>query len=350
MRLLVALAGPSLVALLVCSCAGGNSAARPDCPVGQTSLDGTCVSQQIADYVGCIRATGATVASDSAKSLSAAAGVAGVTGSTQAEVKDKLEKSYAKVSDENAQTIIRNCDNKTAGLAAITGAGAPGRSVAGGLVGMWSFGEGIGSSSTDGSGVASAASFVGSPQWASDAPSGRRGSLQFDGVHDYATVKRTASLEPSGAITVALWGYFTDSRTAGFADIVRKADAYAPGYLLRWSHRDGKLHFFVDRAGAANNLRIDDVADSQSNAAYLNMWHHYAATYDVVAGVARLFVDGVQRATITNVSGALEHTGDLYFMSAPYPYQTPVPGRIADVRIYARALGPDEVASLAGRR
>jgi len=101
------------VALAV-ACGGGNSAARPDCPVGQTSLDGTCVSQQIADYVGCIRATGATVASDSAKSLSAAAGVAGVTGSTQAEVKDKLEKSYAKVSDENAQTIIRNCDTKTA--------------------------------------------------------------------------------------------------------------------------------------------------------------------------------------------------------------------------------------------
>ncbi len=113
MRHLVALPTLSLVGFLACSCGGGNAAARPECPAGQTSLDGTCVSQQIADYVGCIRAMGATVAADSAKSLSAAAGVAGVTGSTQAEVKDKLEKSYAKVSDENAQTIIRNCDSKT---------------------------------------------------------------------------------------------------------------------------------------------------------------------------------------------------------------------------------------------
>jgi hypothetical protein len=54
------------------------------------------------------------VASDSAKSLSAAAGVAGVTASTQGEVKDKLEKRYATVSDQNALEIVRDCNTKTA--------------------------------------------------------------------------------------------------------------------------------------------------------------------------------------------------------------------------------------------
>jgi hypothetical protein len=57
---------------------------------------------------------GATVASNSAKELSAKAGVAGVTASTQAEVQDKLEKSYSKVSDANALEIIHDCRNKTA--------------------------------------------------------------------------------------------------------------------------------------------------------------------------------------------------------------------------------------------
>lgn len=71
------------------------------------------MSQQIADYVGCIRATGATVASDNSRSLSAAAGAAGVTASTQADVKDKLEKRYATVSDTNAQEIIHDCYAKT---------------------------------------------------------------------------------------------------------------------------------------------------------------------------------------------------------------------------------------------
>lgn len=95
------------------ACGGGGSSVRPDCPAGQTSLDGTCVSQQIADYVGCIRATGATVASDNSRSLSAAAGAAGVTASTQADVKEKLERRYATVSDANSQEIIHNCYAKT---------------------------------------------------------------------------------------------------------------------------------------------------------------------------------------------------------------------------------------------
>jgi hypothetical protein len=98
---------------LVSACGANSASARPDCSPGQTSLDGTCVSQQIADYVGCIRATGATVASDNSRSLAAAAGAAGVTASTQADVKDRLEKRYATVSDANAQEIIHNCYAKT---------------------------------------------------------------------------------------------------------------------------------------------------------------------------------------------------------------------------------------------
>jgi hypothetical protein len=115
-----------LAAVLAVACAGGNAAQRPDCPAGQTSLDGTCVSQPIADYVGCVRATGATVAADSAKSLSAAAGMAGVTGSTQAEVKDKLERSYAKASDANSLEIIRDCYAKTSTAAGSNASNAPG--------------------------------------------------------------------------------------------------------------------------------------------------------------------------------------------------------------------------------
>jgi len=111
-----------ILATLMCgACGGSTSTVRPACPAGQTSLDGTCVTQQIADYVGCIRATGATVASDNARSLSAAAGVAGATASTQAEVKDKLEKRYATVSDANALEIIRHCASSTSATTAPSG-------------------------------------------------------------------------------------------------------------------------------------------------------------------------------------------------------------------------------------
>jgi hypothetical protein len=108
-----------MMAMAASSCGGALPGVRSDCPAGQTTLDGTCVTQQIADYVGCVRATGATVASDSAKSLSAAAGLAGVTASTQGEVKDKLEKRYGTVSDQNALEIVRDCNTKTASRAEV---------------------------------------------------------------------------------------------------------------------------------------------------------------------------------------------------------------------------------------
>jgi TPR repeat protein len=110
-RLLLAL--PLAAATLVIGCGGGTVLSRPGCPEGQTSLDGTCVSQQIADYVACIRATGATVAAENAQSLSAAAGVAGATATTQAQVQDQLEKKYSSVSDANVLEIIHNCYSKT---------------------------------------------------------------------------------------------------------------------------------------------------------------------------------------------------------------------------------------------
>ncbi len=104
-----------MLALVAASaCGAATPVTHPYCPPGQTSLDGTCVSQPIADYVACIRATGASVASNTSQALSAAAGVAGVTASTQAEVQDKLEKNYATVSDANVLEIIHDCHNKTA--------------------------------------------------------------------------------------------------------------------------------------------------------------------------------------------------------------------------------------------
>jgi hypothetical protein len=110
------------IATLVLACGGAAPGVLASCPLGQTTLDGTCVSQPIADYVACIRATGATVASNSAKGLSAAAGIAGVTASTQAEVQDKLEKTYNSVSDANALEIIHDCRNKTAPGGEVVGA------------------------------------------------------------------------------------------------------------------------------------------------------------------------------------------------------------------------------------
>jgi hypothetical protein len=94
------------------ACGGTASVIRRDCPPGQTSLDGTCVSQSIADYVVCLRATGA-MAHDGGTS----------------DVTDKLERSCANLSSDARMAspfadVGPGCTSPARQLRAPTGSGA----------------------------------------------------------------------------------------------------------------------------------------------------------------------------------------------------------------------------------
>lgn len=103
------------VALALTACGGGTQPSNlsPQCQPGQSPVDGTCVTQSIADYVVCVRSRGSTLVADNGKSLSAEAGYAGAKASTTADAKNRLETTYRDVSDPNFLEIIRDCYNKT---------------------------------------------------------------------------------------------------------------------------------------------------------------------------------------------------------------------------------------------
>ncbi|MHC4249953.1 MAG: LamG-like jellyroll fold domain-containing protein [Planctomycetota bacterium] len=207
-----------------------------------------------------------------------------------------------------------------------------------GLVGHWTFDEGGGSVARDWSGRGHHGRIKGGVRWRK----GKIGAaLAFDGVNDYVTVRQDSVLEPSNAITVALWAYATNSHAGTCADLVRKAGPHQPGYLLRWSHGDGRLQF---RFGSTPPTVV---ADAQPNSAYLNAWHHFAATYDSAGGVARLYVDGALRASMTGLSGSIRHSDDLFIMGQDIRSHGSIPGAADDVRIYNRALSAEEVKTLA---
>jgi hypothetical protein len=87
------------------SCAGASQGA---CGAGRTLLDGVCVSENVADYVGCVRAQGASLGTDQSRTLSAEAGYAGMKAGVASDVKDTLEKKYA-VSDVATVEVIKTC-------------------------------------------------------------------------------------------------------------------------------------------------------------------------------------------------------------------------------------------------
>lgn len=90
-------------------CGGGSANASP-CGGGRTTLDGVCVSEGVADYVGCVRAQGARLDSENAKKLSAQVGFAGTQAGAASDVSNKLRKEYA-TSDENVLAVIKSCDD-----------------------------------------------------------------------------------------------------------------------------------------------------------------------------------------------------------------------------------------------
>ncbi len=210
-----------------------------------------------------------------------------------------------------------------------------------GRVGWWKFDESSGTLAKDSSGNGNHGTLGGNPQWQ---PSGGRvgGALSFDGNGDFVIVPRTASLEPLGSMSVALWAKIPNA-AGGFADIVRKADANQGGYLVRWHHFDDTLWWRLDRY---SNPQIF-VPDTQTTAAYFNAWHHIAGTYDAITGTSSLYVDGVLKNSITGFAGNLEHTDDLFFMWSDHPGQVAIAGLLDDVRIYSRTLTVAEVQFLA---
>jgi len=203
---------------------------------------------------------------------------------------------------------------------------------------MWMFEEGSGNTANDSSGHGAHGTLNG-PTW-SQGKTG--GGLSFDGINDYVRVPRNSSLEPANAITIALWAKMSNSNGGDYVDLVRKALPYNIGYLLRWSYRDARLQLRIDRSSQPGIV----VADTQSNTAYLNQWHHFAATYDSATGSARLYVDGLLRNS-TSHSGGIDHADDLYLMHVGYPEQSPGTGQLDDVRIYGRALTAAQIQALA---
>ena len=153
---------------------------------------------------------------------------------------------------------------------------------------------------------------------------------------------QNAALEPTSAITLALWARPTNTHAGTCADLVRKAGPGQRGYLLRWSHDDGILQFRLDRSPSPNVA----VTDTVPNSTYLNSWHHFAASYDSASGAAVLYVDGEERRRVTGLSGALGHSADLYLMGQAYAGHGFIGDRMDDVRIYSRALTAEEVLDL----
>ena len=175
------------------------------CSQGRTLLDGVCVSEQVADYVSCVRAQGgAQLGAERGQKLSADVGSMGVRAGGAAELNETLQKKYS-ASDQTMLAIVQACGAAAGHLQPIASGG-----VLKNLVARWSLDEAGGSGASDASGHGNTGTIQGTPMWVA----GRiGGASKLDGSQHIA-VEDSPSQHAPQAVTLAGWFLLTKKDVA----------------------------------------------------------------------------------------------------------------------------------------
>jgi hypothetical protein len=94
--------------IILGGCASKQTITKNECPAGRTKLDNICVSEDIADYVSCVRARGFNLKKKKRDYLSAEVGYIGISATGASEINEILTKNYSSSKDETL-SIIAHC-------------------------------------------------------------------------------------------------------------------------------------------------------------------------------------------------------------------------------------------------
>jgi hypothetical protein len=199
------------------------------------------------------------------------------------------------------------------------------------LVSWWKFDEGSGTIANDSAGN-NDGSLVGDTSWTTGQIGG---ALSFDGNGDYVNCGSGGSLDITSTITVSAWVKRPDYNTAGTIAGKTNSNSVTAGYSLH-SYIEGFEFQFYSGGWRRTTPRVPATA---------GQWHHIVGTYD--GSYACLYIDGVQRASITYSGTIIPATGypfQMGFWRSGYPNY--YKGLIDDVRVYNLALNAEEVWQL----
>jgi len=207
------------------------------------------------------------------------------------------------------------------------------------LAAAYAFDETSGASTADSSGngntgVLHGATFV----------AGHHGNALAFGGADYAEAANSASLDIAGTgLTIAFWARIESTNSGVDYVLVGKPwnGSSMPSqfyqYGVEYSNSSNKTvdFFFGDPSGGPHGPHRMAVSPG--------VWTHVAYTYD--GAIVHGYVDGVERLSSSD-AGSLAARGNSLRLGADGAYQQFLDGALDDLRIYGRAVTPDEVRSV----
>jgi hypothetical protein len=154
---------------------------------------------------------------------------------------------------------------------------------------------------TDGTLVGSATDIVGGLNATGNGATGHTGDtfdpdvmLQSANAADLAT--STAAVDTSKDFTVAAWVNLT---TTG-GTVLSQDGAHTAGFRISANPADNSWLFALSRSDV--NSPTWDVAEAHAGSVRPGVWTHLTATYRKASGVAHLYVDGVDTASVTHTT------------------------------------------------
>ena len=206
------------------------------------------------------------------------------------------------------------------------------------LVGWWKLDETSGTLAQDSSGNGLNGTCQGDVAWAAGKVGG---AWQGDGTGDHIRVPNNPKLMIQNAITVSVW---LNHQAAPADQVICKSTGTGTGWQSNYAIR-------LDNEGPRRvNWRGRNVANQSLTSTGLlpqNEWAHVACTFDIAAGLNRIYINGVLDSENASTLALNPGDGDLFIGADQYPANTArwwFQGMLDDVRIYDEALTLEQIA------
>ena len=205
-----------------------------------------------------------------------------------------------------------------------------------GLVGLWHFDEGNGTTTVDSSGNNNNGTLINMDP-ATDWVDGKIGyALDFDGSNDYVNCGNDTSLNITGNITIILWIKPIVAGEGGpNAGLVCKAESGVDwSWQLRYNTPGGGNYMGFHFNGNPEGSTWVSVQQNLSS----EEWHHIAATYN--GSNIKCYLNGSVKDT-NQISAITGSNANLFI--GQDGWNNTFNGTIDEVKIYDRALSADEI-------
>ncbi|WP_328319249.1 LamG domain-containing protein [Streptomyces sp. NBC_00388] len=205
--------------------------------------------------------------------------------------------------------------------------------------GNWSFDEGSGATAADSAGAHPAA-LMGGAGWSGQARLGK--ALTTDGTKGYATVAG-AGPDTSASFTVSGWARLTG--TSHNAVVAAQAGVHGSAFALYYS---ASYKAWVFNRSASDSATPTLVRSVSTATPATGVWTHLTGVYDASARTIQLYVNGAPQGQPVAVTTPWKAGGGLQIGRGQYggAFTDYFPGQLDEIRTWARALGPDEIAGL----